>query len=78
LNYEYKLKFALTKELLNRYKKGSIGWEKKILEKLDIKNFNNSVLFWRGPTAQNCHRRLTTEYLQNSFENSNIQSQRVL
>ena len=84
IEYEYKPIFAPTKELLDGYKKGDISWEKyekvfkkiledrKVLEKININSFDNSVLLCSEPTAQNCHRRLTAEYLQKNFENIKI------
>lgn len=84
ISYEYKPIFAPTKELLNGYKKGGISWEeyekifnniledRKILEKIDIKDFENAVLLCSEPSAEQCHRRLTAEYLQKNFESIKI------
>ena len=84
ISYEYKPIFAPTKELLNGYKKGDISWEeyekifnniledRKILEKIDIKDFENAVLLCSEPSAEQCHRRLTAEYLQKNFESIKI------
>jgi len=84
IEYEYKSIFAPTKELLDGYKKGDISWDeyekifnkiledRKVLEKINIKDFENAVLLCSEPTAEHCHRRLTVEYLQKNFENIEI------
>jgi uncharacterized protein (DUF488 family) len=75
IDYLYRPDLAPTKELLNGYKNKSISWDeyeikynkillqRKIIEKIDWKIFEDSVLLCSEPTAEKCHRRLLAEYL---------------
>ncbi|WP_456402495.1 DUF488 domain-containing protein [Persephonella sp.] len=85
IEYKYFPIFAPTKELLNGYKKKKILWgeyekiflslldKRNVKDKIDINEFDNAVLLCSEPTAEECHRRLTAEYLQKIFKNKNIQ-----
>ncbi|WP_303318605.1 DUF488 domain-containing protein [Flavivirga abyssicola] len=76
INYQHNLDFAPTKELLSKYRKGDITWEKyeqeyldlldfrKISKKTDIKNLHKNCLLCSEHTAEKCHRRLLAEYFQ--------------
>ena len=85
IDYEYLPMFAPTKELLDNYHHKKIGWQeyeigflqllekRKILDKIDnIEKFDNAVLLCSEPTADQCHRRLTAEYLQSNFPTKEI------
>lgn len=84
IEYENNSLFFPTKELLNGYKNKKISWkeyekiflsllkERKVEEKIDIKNFENSVFLCSEKTAKNCHRRLSVEYLKKFFNDINI------
>lgn len=79
------LDLAPSAELLDLYKKNKITWsdyekkyiqilqDRKILKKLDIKNFDNCVLLCSEPTSDKYHRRVLAEYLQNNFKNIKIE-----
>lgn len=68
--------FAPTKQLLNGYKKGEFSWAEyergyqAILERrrphlgLNPSDFEGGCLLCAEPTADQCHRRLAAEYLQ--------------
>ncbi|EAK5529808.1 DUF488 domain-containing protein [Campylobacter lari] len=85
IKYEHMLDLAPSAELLDLYKKNKITWsdyekkyiqilqDRKILKKLDIKNFDNCVLLCSEPTSDKCHRRVLAEYLQNNFKNIKIE-----
>lgn len=76
INYQHNLDFAPTKELLSKYRKGDMTWDKyeqeyldlldvrKISKKIDIKNLHNNCLLCSEHTAEKCHRRLLAEYFQ--------------
>jgi uncharacterized protein (DUF488 family) len=76
IDYEHKLNFAPTKELLSRYRKKEISWDEytkeylHLLDKRHIKeatNFeslNRSCLLCSEHSPEQCHRRLLAEYLQ--------------
>ena len=75
IDYLYRPDFAPTKELLNGYKNKSISWheyeiqynkillQRNIIENIDWKIFENSVLLCSELIAEKCHRRLLAEYL---------------
>ncbi|MBT0817339.1 DUF488 domain-containing protein [Campylobacter lari] len=85
IKYEHMLDLAPSAELLDLYKKNKITWsdyekkyiqilqDRKILKKLDIKNFDNCVLLCSEPTSDKYHRRVLAEYLQNNFKNIKIE-----
>jgi len=84
IEYQYSPQFAPTKELLKGYRDKKIDWseyekryidtlqKRKILDKISIEEFDNSVLLCSEPTADKCHRRLLAEYLANHFPNIEI------
>ncbi len=84
INYEYKPELAPTKELLDGYKKKNISWQeyeeiynkilsdRDILNKLPMSEFDESVLLCSEPTAEQCHRRLASEYITTSSNNIKI------
>ncbi|MGB0880526.1 MAG: DUF488 family protein [Polaribacter sp.] len=75
-DYDHNLNFAPTKELLSKYRKGDITWEKyeqeyldlldvrKISKKTDIKKLHKNCLLCSEHTAEKCHRRLLAEYFK--------------
>lgn len=76
IDYEHALNFAPTKELLGKYRKKEISWERyteeylSLLEKRDIKemvdidSLHACCLLCSEHSPQKCHRRLLAEYLQ--------------
>jgi len=84
IEYEYNTLFFPTKELLDGYRNKKISWEeyekiflsllkeRKVEEKIDIKDFENSVLVCSEKNAKNCHRRLSAEYLKKFFNDIEI------
>jgi len=76
INYNHNLDFAPTKELLSKYRKGDMTWEKyekeyldlldfrKVSKKTDIKSLHKNCLLCSEHTAEKCHRRLLAEYFQ--------------
>ena len=84
IKYIHKTEYAPTKELLDGYKKKSISWyeyereypkildRRKIIEKIDIESFNNSVFLCSESTADKCHRRLLVEYIAKYFKDIRI------
>ncbi|MCG8883984.1 DUF488 domain-containing protein [Tenacibaculum finnmarkense] len=75
IDYSHELDFAPTKELLSKYRKGEMNWEKyeqeyldlldfrKVSKKTDIKKLHKNCLLCSEHTAEKCHRRLLAEYL---------------
>lgn len=84
IEYEYRQELAPSKELLDGYKNENINWEqyiniyikilneRKILDKIKLDDFEDSVLLCSEPTSEQCHRRLLAEYLSTHFDNINI------
>lgn len=80
--YSHELKFAPTKDILDRYKKKQISWKeyeveynnliqsRKVIDLFKTKYYNyNKVLFLCSePEPEYCHRRLLAEYLQKELE----------
>jgi uncharacterized protein (DUF488 family) len=76
MNYQHNLDFAPTKELLSKYRKGDMTWEKyekeyldlldfrKVSKKVDIKKLHKNCLLCSEHTSEKCHRRLLAEYFQ--------------
>jgi len=77
IEYEHRLEFAPTKDILDSYKKGEIDWveyvdlynklleKRKDIYKLSIDEINNSCFLCSEDTAENCHRRLLAEKVSN-------------
>ncbi|AYQ56965.1 hypothetical protein MS2017_1268 [Bathymodiolus thermophilus thioautotrophic gill symbiont] len=84
IEYEYKLELAPSKELLNGYKDKTISWEgyikvynkllidRNVLNDISIDDLDSIVLLCSEPTAEQCHRRLLSEYLAKYFNNITI------
>ncbi|MBV6505643.1 MAG: hypothetical protein ILNGONEN_01207 [Syntrophorhabdaceae bacterium] len=82
--YTHKPLLAPTKEILDNYKKGKIGWpeyEKRFNDLLlarKVHTFVNTTelhmacLLCSEPTPDRCHRRLVAEYLKSQFENIEV------
>jgi len=85
IEYDYKPELAPSKELLNGYKDKSISWEeyikvynqilieRDILQNISFEELDNAVLLCSEPTAEQCHRRLLSEYLAKHLDNITIQ-----
>ncbi len=79
IGYEHNIELAPTKELLTKYRKGSISWneyekeylglltERQILNGLDIAQLENACLLCSEHDPRHCHRRLLAEYIQVKF-----------
>lgn len=84
IKYKHFPSLAPTKELLNAYKQGKIGWEQyvpeylqllrqnDILDNLDISEFEDGCLLCSEDLPEQCHRRLLAEYLQSQFPEIDI------
>lgn len=76
IDYEHNIDFALTKEILSRYRDKKMTWQeyeieylklldiRKILQKTDIEKLNESCFLCSEHTPDKCHRRLLAEYLK--------------
>lgn len=74
--YKHVTDFAPTKELLDKWHKQEVSWEKyediytsllkkrDILKKYGVKQFNGACFLCSEETTENCHRRLLAEYMQ--------------
>lgn len=81
INYLHKPELAPSEEILKNYKNKKIGWqeyenkyiqlleERKILEKIDINEFDNACLLCSESTHDKCHRRLLADFLSSNFNN---------
>lgn len=87
INYIHDINLAPEQSLLDSYKKGDIDWAKyeenfnKMLignniEEYIKKNLSNildrACLLCSEHVADNCHRRLVAEYIENNIENVSI------
>ena len=75
--YSHEIQFAPTKDILNRYKKEQISWEKyeveynELIKKRNVLNifkqkysiYDKVLLLCSEPTHECCHRRLLAEFL---------------
>ena len=76
INYEHKVDFAPTKELLKKYRNKEMTWEeyeveylnlmdmRKIKNKVEIENLHQHCLLCSEHGPEKCHRRLLAEYFQ--------------
>jgi uncharacterized protein (DUF488 family) len=76
MDYEHKIDFAPTKELLTRYRDKQITWPeyeteylnlldmRKVSQKTDIEKLHENCLLCSEHTPEKCHRRLLAEYLK--------------
>lgn len=82
IEYAHEASFAPSKELFDAYKKQKGSWEtfeqgfmelmkaRRVDREVDKKLFDTpSVLLCSEPTAECCHRRLVTEYLNERWGN---------
>lgn len=84
IDYEHQLDFAPTKELLSKYRKGSITWEeyeneylnlldiRKVKSKVDVEKLHENCLLCSEHTVEKCHRRLLAEYFKKATSNVEI------
>lgn len=75
--YSHEIQFAPTKDILNRYKKEQISWEKyeveynELIKKRKVINifkqkysiYDKVLLLCSEPTPECCHRRLLADFL---------------
>jgi len=76
IDYEHKIDFAPTKELLSRYRDKKLTWEqyeveylnlldiRKIAQKINVEQLHENCLLCSEHTPEKCHRRLLAEYLK--------------
>jgi uncharacterized protein (DUF488 family) len=76
MEYEHKIDFAPTKDLLSDYRDKKISWEKyeveylnlldrrKIVQKIEVEDLHHNCLLCSEHTPEKCHRRLLAEYLK--------------
>lgn len=76
IDYEHRLNFAPTRELLSRYRKKEISWDeytkeylhlldtRHIKEAINFESLHGSCLLCSEHSPEQCHRRLLAEYLQ--------------
>jgi uncharacterized protein (DUF488 family) len=84
MDYLHKLDFAPTKELLEKYRKGTITWEeyeteylnlldtRKVGNKINVEELHQNCLLCSEHTPEKCHRRLLAEYIKAHFNNVEI------
>ncbi|MFD4658521.1 DUF488 family protein [Kitasatospora sp. NPDC058444] len=83
--YAHRTELAPTQDLLDAYKKRSVGWaayEERFLELMKVRQIEdvvrrealeNAVLLCSEDNAQNCHRRLVAEYLAEQWGDVTIE-----
>ncbi|MFJ8188881.1 DUF488 family protein [Streptomyces sp. NPDC096094] len=83
--YTHRTELAPTKEMLDAYKKGDIGWGayedrflelmkmRKIDEIIQRESLENVVLLCSEDNAHHCHRRLVAEYLAQQWGDITIE-----
>lgn len=76
IDYEHELKFAPTKELLDKYRQKKFSWDqytkeytqlltdRNIKEKVNLESLHECCLLCSEHSPDKCHRRLLAEYLQ--------------
>jgi len=84
IEYSHEVKFAPTKELLDKYRKKEINWEaytneylaliknRRIIDNLSVEDIEGCCLLCSEDKPDKCHRRLLAEYLKNSFPSLEI------
>jgi uncharacterized protein (DUF488 family) len=84
IDYLHKIDYAPTKELLDKYRKGVITWDKyeieylnlldmrKIGNKINVEELHHNCLLCSEHTPEKCHRRLLAEYIKARFTNIEI------
>ena len=85
IEYVHLLELAPTSEILDTYKKNGGDWQtyerqflslmqqRAIEKQFSPDTFDSGCVLCSEPTAKNCHRRLIVEYLQQKWNNINIQ-----
>ncbi len=76
IDYEHELKFAPTRELLDKYRQKKITWDeytteylqllaaRKVKEEVNVEDLYECCLLCSEHSPEKCHRRLLAEYLQ--------------
>jgi uncharacterized protein (DUF488 family) len=76
MEYEHKVDFAPTKDMLSKYRDKKMSWEeyeveylnlldiRKISQKVDIDRMHENCLLCSEHGPEKCHRRLLAEYLK--------------
>jgi uncharacterized protein (DUF488 family) len=76
INYKHIVEFAPTKELLSRYRDKKLSWAeyeveylnlldmRRVSQKTNIEELNESCLLCSEHTPEKCHRRLLAEYFR--------------
>lgn len=84
IEYEHRIDFAPTKDLLTDFRNKKITWEKyeieylnlldrrKIAQKVQIENLHKNCLLCSEHTPEKCHRRLLAEYLKYAYKDIEI------
>lgn len=84
LKYEVNSDFAPTKELLSRYRQKEIDWdeyaqeynslimERNLFTKFNSDYFSDSILLCSENSPKFCHRRVFTDILKESFQDTEI------
>ncbi len=79
IDYSHELRFAPTKDLLERYRKKQIPWdeyaveysnllaERRVEEKIDVEKLNNACLLCSEHLPDKCHRRLLADYIKGKY-----------
>ncbi|MFJ8295603.1 DUF488 family protein [Streptomyces sp. NPDC094447] len=83
--YTHRTELAPTKEMLDAYKKGNVGWvayEDRFLELMKMRkvdeiirreSLENAALLCSEDNAHHCHRRLVAEYLAQQWGDITIE-----
>lgn len=84
IEYNHEVKYAPTKELLDKYRKKDISWgdytkeylaiieERRITDNLSVEDIDGCCMLCSEDKPDKCHRRLLTEYLQKRFPSLEI------
>ncbi len=84
IEYNHEVKYAPTKELLDKYRKKDISWgdytkeylaiieERRITDNLSVEDIDGCCMLCSEDKPDKCHRRLLAEYLQKRFPSLEI------
>jgi len=84
VRYVHKTELAPSEEILKDYKSKKIGWKdyekkyiellnnRKILEKININDFDQACLLCSESMPEQCHRKLLADYLSSNFDDVKI------